>query len=162
MGIGVICTSFWRYGPDDEFLARPLSIGTMTGAVGNWKGPVRLLENRGLLRLAAHRGRDEPSASKRGLRLSRLVQGMSRLPTWHAVRLRAALGFIVAANVLAGATEYAEEASTWNIEELHTDLKWDLGLSIRAWAKGFVVRVDSAFSEEGVGVQMMISHPFQF
>ncbi len=82
MGIGVICTSFWRYGPGDEFLARPLSIGTMTGAVGNWKGPVRLLENRGLLRLSAHRGRDEPSASKRGLRLSRLVQGMSRLATW--------------------------------------------------------------------------------
>ena len=77
-----MCFSLSGYGSGDEFLARPLSIGTMTGAVGNWKGPVRLLEFRGLLRLAAHRGRDEPSASKRGLRLSRLVQGMSRLPTW--------------------------------------------------------------------------------
>ncbi|MCZ6637226.1 MAG: hypothetical protein O7C66_03420, partial [Alphaproteobacteria bacterium] len=31
-------------------------------------------------------------------------------------------------------------APTWDIEELHTDMKWDLGLGIRAWAKGFVVR----------------------
>ena len=58
--------------------------------------------------------------------------------------------------------EFGRVAPTWNIEELHTDMKWDLGLSVRAWAKGFVVRVDSAFSEEGAGVQMMISHPFQF
>ena len=77
-----MCFSFRGCGPGDELLARPLSVGTMTGAVCYWKGPVRLLEIRGLLRLAAHRGRDEPSASKRGLRLSRFVQGMSRLATW--------------------------------------------------------------------------------
>ena len=58
--------------------------------------------------------------------------------------------------------EMGRVAPTWNIEELHTDMKWDLGLGIRAWAKGFVVRLDSAFSDEGAEVQMMISHPFQF
>ncbi len=36
---------------------------------------------------------------------------MSRWAAWLAVRLRAALGLILAANVLAGGTAYAEEAS---------------------------------------------------
>jgi hypothetical protein len=35
-------------------------------------------------------------------------------------------------------------------------------LGIRLWAKGILARIDSAFSEEGFGVQMMISHAFQF
>jgi hypothetical protein len=30
------------------------------------------------------------------------------------------------------------------------------------WAKGLVARIDTAYSEEGLGIQMMISQPFQF
>jgi len=41
-------------------------------------------------------------------------------------------------------------------------MKWVAGGGIRLWAKGFVVRADLAFSEEGAGVQMMVGHPFQF
>jgi hypothetical protein len=41
-------------------------------------------------------------------------------------------------------------------------MKWSTGLGIRAWASGFVLRVDTAFSDEGGQVQMMISQPFQF
>jgi hypothetical protein len=41
-------------------------------------------------------------------------------------------------------------------------MKWDAGLGLRASAKGIVIRIDSAYSVEGVGVQMMISQPFQF
>jgi hypothetical protein len=40
--------------------------------------------------------------------------------------------------------------------------EWRAGLGIRAWASGFVLRVDTAFSDEGGKVQMMISQPFQF
>jgi len=50
----------------------------------------------------------------------------------------------------------------WNIERLHSDMKWDAGFGIRAWAKGLVARIDSAYSDEGFGVQMMVSQPFQF
>ena len=57
--------------------------------------------------------------------------------------------------------EVGRVAATWNIEDLHTDIKWDLGPGIRAWAKAFVVRSDSPFSEEGAGVQMTISHPVE-
>ena len=53
-------------------------------------------------------------------------------------------------------------APTWRLDELHSDMKWDVGLGIRAWAKELVVRVDTAVSDEEVGVQMMVSHPFQF
>jgi hypothetical protein len=41
-------------------------------------------------------------------------------------------------------------------------MKWSAGLGIRAWASGFVVRMDTGLSEEGAQVQMMISQPFQF
>ena len=45
---------------------------------------------------------------------------------------------------------------------LHSSLKWDVGLGLRAWAKGIVVRLDTAWSDEGFGVQMMVGQPFQF
>jgi hypothetical protein len=53
-------------------------------------------------------------------------------------------------------------APSWNINELHTDLKWDAGLGLRLWAKGLVARIDAAVSDEGFGVAMMVSQPFQF
>jgi len=50
----------------------------------------------------------------------------------------------------------------WSFSRLHSDMKWDAVLGIRAWAKGIGIRIDSAYSNEGVGVQMMIAQPFQF
>jgi hypothetical protein len=58
--------------------------------------------------------------------------------------------------------EVGRVAPAWNAADLHSDMKWSAGLGVRAWAKGIVARVDGAFSPEGVGVQMMISQPFQF
>jgi hypothetical protein len=58
--------------------------------------------------------------------------------------------------------ELGRVAPSWNLSELHSDMKWCLGLGIRAWAKGLVVRVDTAASEEGSKIQMIVSQPFQF
>jgi len=58
--------------------------------------------------------------------------------------------------------EIGRVASSWSLDELHSNMKWDAGFGIRAMAKGLVVRVDTAFSKEGFGVQMMVSQPFQF
>jgi hypothetical protein len=33
---------------------------------------------------------------------------------------------------------------------------------LRIWARGIVIRIDSACSDEGAGVQMMFAQPFQF
>ena len=58
--------------------------------------------------------------------------------------------------------ELGRVADEYDLGELHSDMKWDVGLGLRAWFKGFVVRVDTAGSDEGVGIQMMVGHPFQF
>ena len=58
--------------------------------------------------------------------------------------------------------EIGRVAPEWGFSRLHSDMKWDAGLGIRAWAQGIVVRIDSAYSDEGFGLQMMISQPFQF
>ena len=58
--------------------------------------------------------------------------------------------------------EVGRVAPEWNFNTLHSDMKWDVGLGIRAWAKGIVIRIDSAVSDEDFGVQMMVSQPFQF
>jgi hypothetical protein len=58
--------------------------------------------------------------------------------------------------------EIGRVAPSWNIETLHSDMKWCLGFGVRAWAKGIVARIDSAVSEEDFKIQMMIAQPFQF
>jgi hypothetical protein len=58
--------------------------------------------------------------------------------------------------------EVGRVAPSWNVDELHSDMKWDLGFGVRVMAKGLVVRIDTAASEEGLQVQMMVSQPFQF
>jgi hypothetical protein len=37
-----------------------------------------------------------------------------------------------------------------------------VGLGMRAWAKGIVVRIDTAVFNKDFGVHMMVSQPFQF
>ena len=58
--------------------------------------------------------------------------------------------------------EVGRVAPSWNLKDLHRDMKWDAGLGLRFWAKGLVARIDVAGSDEGVGVAMMVSQPFQF
>src|SRR5262249_25026221 len=57
--------------------------------------------------------------------------------------------------------ELGRVAPEWNLDTLHSSMKWSAGLGIRAWPSGFVVRIDTGFSEEGAQVQMIISQPFQ-
>lgn len=58
--------------------------------------------------------------------------------------------------------EAGRVAPEYNVENLHSSMKWDAGVGLRAWAKGLVIRIDTAASDEGLGVQMMVSQPFQF
>jgi hypothetical protein len=61
-----------------------------------------------------------------------------------------------------GFVEAGRVAPRWTVGALHSSMQWDGGIGVRLWAKGLVVRVDTALSNEGVGVQMMVSQPFQF
>ena len=58
--------------------------------------------------------------------------------------------------------EVGRVAPSWNLDDLHSDMKWDVGFGVRAMAKGLVIRIDTAVSEEGGGVQMFVTQPFQF
>ena len=58
--------------------------------------------------------------------------------------------------------EIGRVAPEYDLSTLHSDMQWNTGLGLRAWAKGLVARIDAAYSEEGVSVQMMVSQPFQF
>jgi hypothetical protein len=58
--------------------------------------------------------------------------------------------------------EVGRVAPSWDAQNLHQSMQWDVGFGIRAWAKGLVVRLDTAVSNEGAGVQMMVAQPFQF
>jgi hypothetical protein len=58
--------------------------------------------------------------------------------------------------------EIGRVAPDWNVQDLHEDMKWSAGLGVRFWAKGLVARIDSAVSDEGFEIQMMVAQPFQF
>ena len=58
--------------------------------------------------------------------------------------------------------EVGRVASNWNFSELHDDMKFSGGLGIRARARGIVLRLDIAGSEEGAGIQMMVGMPFGY
>jgi len=58
--------------------------------------------------------------------------------------------------------EIGRVAPNWSLDELHEDMKKDVGVGIRLMAKGLVVRLDAAVSEEDYGIQMMVGQPFQF
>jgi hypothetical protein len=58
--------------------------------------------------------------------------------------------------------ELGRVAPAWRVDTLHSSMKWDAGVGIRALAKGLLVRVDMAESKEGMRVQMMVDAPFQF
>jgi hypothetical protein len=38
----------------------------------------------------------------------------------------------------------------------------DTGLPLRLWVKRIVLRIDSAVSNDGYGLQIMVAQPFQF
>ncbi|MHC4154450.1 MAG: BamA/TamA family outer membrane protein [Planctomycetota bacterium] len=56
--------------------------------------------------------------------------------------------------------EVGRVAETWTLNRLHSNMKWDAGVGLRAWVKNLIVRIDTAYSDEGIGVQLMVGHPF--
>jgi hypothetical protein len=59
-----------------------------------------------------------------------------------------------------GFAEVGRVAPSWRLDELHRDMKWDVGVGLRVWGRDTVARADIAFAEETVGIQVMIGHPF--
>jgi outer membrane protein assembly factor BamA len=56
--------------------------------------------------------------------------------------------------------EVGRVSGSWKLSELHSDMKWDVGVGLRTWVKNLVVRMDTAYSEEGMRLHLMVGHPF--
>ncbi len=59
-----------------------------------------------------------------------------------------------------GFGEVGRVAPTWNLQTLHQDMKWDLGLGLRAMVSRVVVRADAAANNDSWGLWFMADHPF--
>jgi len=88
----------------------------------------------------------------------RLTPHWNPFDNWSAVQNRLGVEWIQVVPFV----ELGRVAESYDLAELHSDMKWSAGTGLRAWVKGFVVRADTAMSDEGVRVQMMIAQPFQF
>jgi len=59
--------------------------------------------------------------------------------------------------------EAGRVAPDWDLATLHSSMKFDAGIGVRAVAKGIVIRVDVAKGNaENWGVAMMVAQPFDF
>ena len=56
--------------------------------------------------------------------------------------------------------EVGRVADHWNLRELHSDMKWDVGLGLRLMTAKVVVRGDAAVSEEGFHIWAMFGQAF--
>jgi hypothetical protein len=88
----------------------------------------------------------------------RLTPHWNPFENWSAVQDRLGVEWIQVVPFV----EVGRVANAYDLAELHSDMKWNVGTGLRAWVKGFVVRMDTAVSNEGLRVQMMIGQPFQF
>jgi outer membrane translocation and assembly module TamA len=56
--------------------------------------------------------------------------------------------------------ELGRVAPSWDLQELHSDMKWDAGLGLRLMTAKVVVRGDFAYSEEGWHIWAMVGQAF--
>jgi hypothetical protein len=88
----------------------------------------------------------------------RMIPRWNPFPGWPRLQQQLGVDWIQ----LVPFAELGRVAPSWDVRELHSSMKWDLGFGVRVLAKGLLVRVDLAGSPEGAAVQMMVGHPFQF
>ena len=71
----------------------------------------------------------------------RLIPHYNPFNNWPRVQKYAGIKWLQFAPFL----KIGRVAPKWNFSRLHLDMKWDAGLGVRAWARGIVVRIDSAY-----------------
>ena len=83
------------------------------------------------------------------------------IPHWHPLGEISWLKFL---NIdwwqLVPFAEVGRVAPEWSFTELHSDMKWDVGLGIRFMAKKAVFRVDTAFTSDNWSAWAMVGQSF--
>jgi len=80
---------------------------------------------------------------------------------WNPVKRYDWLSFIPLDQLqLVGFGELGRVADDWSLGELHSDMKGNVGLGLRAMLNKGIIRLDAAWSEESFQIWGMASHPF--
>jgi hypothetical protein len=167
---GVEVDHYTSLGETPTFRQRVLALNAWTSYSPTWTvGPDGLVDNRppafsgatlgGLWRMRAFPA--QRFNDKAGIYYSaelRLIPEWNPMVHLPALQERVGIEWFQ----LVPFVEVGRVAPGWRFDELHRDMKWDVGCGVRAWARGLVARVDVAYSDEGFGVQMMVGQPFQF
>ena len=161
---------YFDFGKTDTFRQRVLALGFWTAYSPTWdENPDGSISNRppaytgatlgGLWRMRAFPAQrfNDKAAIYYAAEL-RMIPDWNPFDKWPALQKHVGVQWLQFVPFL----EAGRVADEWDLGEFHSSMKWDAGFGVRAMAKGFVVRADTAYSEEGVGVQMMINQPFQF
>ena len=161
---------YFSFGPSDWFRQRVLAFDVWTSYSPTWDAQADgSIENRppvfaganlgGLWRMRGYPSQrfSDRAAIYYGAEL-RLIPDWNPFEHWAWIQRHLGVQWIQFAPFF----EVGRVASDWDFQQLNSDMKWDAGFGVRVLAKGLVLRIDSAYSDEGFGVQMMISQPFQF
>ncbi len=150
-------SKYFSLGPSDKLRQRVIALhfwtaSTLSGDAPSFAGAAL----GGLFRMRGYQGaRFNDDAA-----ISYAVE-FRIIPEWNPL---AKISFLESLEIdwiqLVPFVEVGRVARGWNIGELHSDMKWDAGIGLRLMAKRLVLRADAAASEEGFGIQMMVSHPF--
>lgn len=161
---------YFSLGETDWFRQRVLAFDVWTGNSPTWQvEPGDRIDNRppayagatlgGLWRMRAYPS--QRFSDKAGIYYAaelRLIPDWNPFPNWPLIQKYVGVEWLQVVPFV----ELGRVAPDWELENLHSSMKWDVGLGLRAWAKGLVVRLDTAASDESVAVQMMVSQPFQW
>jgi len=161
---------YWSLGSTDWFRARVIAIDAWAAYSPTWEeeangtisnGPPAYTGATlgGLFRLRGYPA--QRFSDKAGVLYStelRLTPNWNPFPDWPALQNDVGIQWVQ----FAAFAELGRVSPSWNGDTLHTDMKSDVGLGLRFFAKGIVLRVDVAASQESTRIQMMISSPFQF
>ncbi|MEJ2580416.1 MAG: BamA/TamA family outer membrane protein [Acidobacteriota bacterium] len=83
------------------------------------------------------------------------------IPTWSPLNSVDRLGaFVFNWWQFAAFAEIGRVAPEYSLSELHSDMKWDIGIGCRTLVKSIVLRADLAWSREGAHLTAMAGHSF--
>jgi hypothetical protein len=85
------------------------------------------------------------------------------VPDWEPLDRSSWLGNILEWDYLqiAPFVEMGRVNENWDITDLHSRMKWDAGIGLRAYMRKLTIRLDTAFSDEDASMVIWVLQPFQ-
>ncbi len=161
---------YFSLGPTGAFRQRVIALDVWTATSPSWRhGATGMVLNRpptyagatlgGWWRMRGYRiGRFSDKAAVYSCAEYRMIPRWNPFDGWRWLQDRLGVQWIQ----LAPFVEVGRVSPSWNLGELHSSMKWDVGLGFRFLARSVLIRVDVGASPEGAAVQMMVEQPFQF